>query len=236
MRFSCSLFNIIFGMILLMPHGGVASPQRSCTAPIAFYEKHHQIPTGLLHAMSKVESGRKATPQGDVMAWPWTINVGGKGYYFRNKEEAIRTVRLMQARGITSIDVGCLQVNLAHHPHAFKTLEEAFEPEQNVAYAAHFLKKLKNEHKTWAKAVAHYHSAHPIYHRPYQKRVFLAWAQDPQKKIAAPPYSPRRSHSSSRRQSRVLLATFEQREENPAPLAPTGTRKITRAMLLNCRY
>ena len=147
-----------------------------CDAHITLHEKAHKIPEGLLHAISKVESGRKDAA-GRIVAWPWTINAEGKGYYFPTKNAAIAAVQQMQLRGISSIDVGCMQVNLHHHPHAFKDLEDAFDPSRNVAYAARFLTGLKNEHASWHKAVAHYHSSNPVHHIPYQRNVMLAWKQ-----------------------------------------------------------
>src|SRR3990167_6735606 len=105
---------------------------RTCALYIRKYEKQHAIPTGLLHAISKAESGLKDV-KGRLVPWPWTINVRGQGYYFPTKQEAIAAVQAMQAKGIESIDVGCMQVNLYYHPKAFKTLEDAFEPSKNVA-------------------------------------------------------------------------------------------------------
>ncbi len=149
----------------------------NCAAHVAHYEKHHRIPAGLLHAISKVESGRRDNT-GRVVAWPWTVNAKGKGYYFPSKEAAIAAVRALQFKGIKSIDVGCMQVNLYHHPHAFKTLNDAFDVEKNVAYAASFLTSLKVEHASWSAAVSHYHSANPMYHIPYRKNVLAVWNRD----------------------------------------------------------
>lgn len=149
-----------------------------CATYITQHEKKHNIPEGLLHAISKVESGRK-DPKGGVMAWPWTVNAQGQGYYFPSKDAAIAAVREMQRKGISSIDVGCMQVNLHHHPKAFANLESAFDPAQNVAYAARFLTGLKKEHASWHKAVARYHSANPLHHIPYQKNVMQAWKKNP---------------------------------------------------------
>jgi len=144
---------------------------------VAQYEKKHGIPAGLLQAISRIESGRKDS-KGQIVAWPWTVNVQGKGHYFPTKEAAIVAVRKMQLQGIRSIDVGCMQINLHFHPDAFKNLNEAFEPSQNVAYGALFLAKLKKEHASWQAAVAHYHSANPAHHVIYQKNVLTAWNQD----------------------------------------------------------
>ena len=148
--------------------------QGNCPVYIEEYERKHRIPSGLLLAISKVESGRKDLT-GHIVSWPWTVNAEGQGFYFPTKEAAISAVRKMQQRGISSIDVGCMQVNLYHHPHAFKDLNEAFDPQMNVAYAARFLSKLKLSHASWHQAVAHYHSANPLYNIPYRKNVLNAW-------------------------------------------------------------
>jgi hypothetical protein len=61
---------------------------------------------------------------------------------FPTKAKAIAHVRELQARGVRNIDVGCMQINLRHHPNAFPDLETAFDPEMNTAYAAQFLNGL----------------------------------------------------------------------------------------------
>ena len=70
-----------------------------------------------------------------VHPWPWTINAEGQGLFYDTKAQAVAAVRALQARGVRSIDVGCMQVNLMHHPDAFPTLEQAFDPQTNAAYA-----------------------------------------------------------------------------------------------------
>jgi len=176
-----TLLWMTLAFLALMDNGyGVQLPVPSgnnCAIYISQYEKQHDIPNGLLHAISKVESGRK-DDTGRIVAWPWTVNAAGQGYYFPTKEAAIVAVQNMQAKGTQSIDVGCMQVNLYHHPHAFQSLNDAFDPLKNVAYAARFLKGLKNEHFSWATAVAYYHSTNPIHHVPYRKNVLNVWNHD----------------------------------------------------------
>ncbi len=149
----------------------------NCAVYVAQYEKHHGIPRALLQAISKVESGRKDTT-GHLVAWPWTVNAEGKGYHFPTKEAAITAVRNLQSKGIKSIDVGCMQINLYYHPYAFKSLNDAFDPAKNVEYAALFLTRLKSEHASWDKAVSRYHSANPVHHIPYRKNVIAVWLQE----------------------------------------------------------
>ncbi|HJO71542.1 MAG: hypothetical protein QF450_07035 [Rhodospirillales bacterium] len=61
-------------------------------------------------------------------------------------------MRRLSARGVRNIDVGCMQVNLLYHKDAFATLEEAFEPASNAAYAARFLKDLYATSGSWSAA------------------------------------------------------------------------------------
>jgi hypothetical protein len=136
-------------------------------------ENAHGIPVHLLRAVSHAESGRAIG--GSVNAWPWTINVEGKGYIFKTKQEAIKAVEKFQRMGAKSIDVGIMQINLRHHPHAFRNLEEAFDPQLNIAYGAKFLKQLFLQHKSWNLAVGHYHSATPKFHNAYKQRVLNGW-------------------------------------------------------------
>lgn len=80
-----------------------------------------------------------------------------------------------RARQARSIDVGCMQISLLHHPHAFNSLEEAFDPAVNTAYAARFLSSLRDTTGSWGAAVAAYHSADPARGGPYRDRVFATW-------------------------------------------------------------
>ena len=146
-----------------------------CAGLIAAAEKREKIPDHLLAAISHAESGRAHPETGEIIAWPWTINAGGAGYYFATKAEAIAKVKQLRAKGITSIDVGCMQVNLHFHPHAFDSLDEAFDPAANVAYAAAFLRDLREANRSWSRAVMMYHSATRKFAYPYRRRVYDLW-------------------------------------------------------------
>lgn len=148
-----------------------------CTSYLPRHERQYGIPNHLLAAIASTESGRYNKKIGLSLPWPWTINVEGKGYFFDTKEEAIAKVKELQARGYQSIDVGCMQVNLHHHPNAFASLDQAFEPAYNVAYAAAFLKQNFNDEGSWRKATADYHSRTPYFGEQYARLVFDAWGR-----------------------------------------------------------
>ena len=126
----------------------------------------------LLQTISAVESGRWDRLQNRYVAWPWTVNAEGKGYYFASKEEAIVAVKNFQKRGITSIDVGCMQINLKYHGEAFDSIEDALNPETNVRYSAKFLRNLYNKNGyDWKKAAKRYHSGNYAQGEIYSKRL-----------------------------------------------------------------
>ena len=151
------------------------SDDRVCQGAIQSAEQTYHLPLQLLSAISITESGRIVPQTGHIAAWPWTINVGGAGYFYDTKEQAVAAVKGYQAKGIQSIDVGCLQVNLSFHPTAFASLDQAFDPVTNVTYAAGFLTRLFAQSHSWAMAAAAYHSQTPGLSDGYIRRVVAAW-------------------------------------------------------------
>lgn len=133
--------------------------EEMCATATKNAEKTYGIKENLLQTIAIVESGRWDKTTNKRISWPWTVHANGKGYYFTTKEQAITAVKAMQKKGQTNIDVGCMQINLKYHGTAFNTLEEAFDPEKNVAYSAQFLQQLyKRTNQNWKKTAMYYHS------------------------------------------------------------------------------
>ncbi len=153
-----------------------ATPALLCRGAIAAAEAAVHIPDLFLSAIGRVESGRLLPVIGQVAPWPWTIDAEGQGHFYATKAEAIAAVQALQVRGVRSIDVGCLQVNLAQHPEAFGTLEEAFDPQANANFAARLLASLFTQTGSWPLAAAAYHSQTTALGAPYQQKVLAAWA------------------------------------------------------------
>ncbi len=183
-RLASAVFALL-GMVLwpftaaaqLMPGRGF-SEGHLCRAAITEAERGANLPRGLLQAIGRVESGRRDPETGQFAPWPWTINAEGEGKYFPTREAAIAHVRQLQARGVRIIDVGCMQVNLHHHPNAFASLEQAFDPLINARYAARFLSELNGGRADWRQAAGHYHSQTPERAGPYRAKVLAAWEQE----------------------------------------------------------
>ncbi|MBY0333452.1 MAG: transglycosylase SLT domain-containing protein, partial [Acetobacteraceae bacterium] len=179
--------SLIVALLLLAPGLAQASGQRPsapatvepgalCLPAVAAAERAENIPAGLLRSIALVESGRVDPVSGRAVPWPWTINAEGQGRYFETREAAIAETRALLAGGMRSIDVGCGQVNLLHHPAAFASLEAAFDPAANTAYAARFLRSLHGATGSWPFAAAAYHSQTPERGHAYALRVAAAWS------------------------------------------------------------
>jgi hypothetical protein len=167
---------VVFAALSLSP---AASKPRDtaelCERATARQESSRRIPRKLLYAISIAETGRWDKVRQENTAWPWTVTSGGKGRYFPTKQAAIRAARELKRQGRRNIDVGCMQINLKYHPKAFKSLDDAFDPAKNTAYAAKFLVKLRQDKRSWVQAVKHYHSATRALHNPYRAKVYKIW-------------------------------------------------------------
>jgi soluble lytic murein transglycosylase-like protein len=149
-----------------------------CRQAVAAAERAHGIPAHLLSAIARVESGRRDQATGTFNPWPWTINMDGEGSFYESREQAVSAARTMRPHVAVSIDVGCMQISLVHHPDAFASLSQAFDPAANADYAARFLLQLYETAGSWPRAVALYHSATPELGQDYQRKVYAAWPEE----------------------------------------------------------
>jgi hypothetical protein len=157
------------------PIQAIAGPGETCRQQAAAAERSAGVPAGLLLAVGKRESGRSDAQTGETLPWPWAVNREGEGHIFASLAEAVAYVAAAQRDGSRSIDVGCFQINLKNHPDAFMSLEDAFDPAINAAYAARFLSDLESRTGSWEAAVANYHSATPWFGEPYRDAVLAIW-------------------------------------------------------------
>lgn len=187
MRVSCALRAIV-GLALLAAVGSAraetpaaaaaiddAAKPGPCEPAIAVAERVRGIPFHLLRAIAMVESGRYSKTHNGHIAWPWTVMAEGRGRYLPSKQAAISEVKALRERGVSNIDVGCMQVNLHYHGHNFSSLEEAFDPVHNVAYATTFLMDLRTKRNSWVRAVKEYHSTDRQRQKIYQDKVMASW-------------------------------------------------------------
>src|SRR5215472_6984180 len=98
--------RVALALLLAGPAAGVAAEPRwpaenaDCAAAIAAAALSGGIPTGLLAAIGRVESGRMDPASGGARSWPWTINAEGAGRFFATKPEAVAAATALRARGV----------------------------------------------------------------------------------------------------------------------------------------
>ena len=190
-----------------------------CRQAIAAAERAHGIPAHLLAAIARVESGRKDPVSGTFNPWPWTINFDGQGSFYDNKTQAVAAAVSMHPHVVRSIDVGCMQISLTHHPNAFLTMDQAFDPIANTEYGAQFLARLFQKTGSWPKAVELYHSATPDLGQDYRLRVYAAWPQEQNLANASQPIPLAGGWASSVNRA-LLTAPLRQGNPHIIPLAP----------------
>lgn len=165
------------------------APDQLCRRAIEAAERAHGIPTHLLAAIARVESGRRDPVTGTFNPWPWTINKDGQGSFYEAKSQAVAAAESMRPTVSRSIDIGCMQISLVHHPNAFASMEQAFDPASNADYGARFLLQLFDKTASWPKAVGLYHSGTPELANDYQAKVYASLPQE--EKVASLPLTPR---------------------------------------------
>ncbi len=152
---------IVAGGVAMWLAGTAQGQDVGCPEALTAAAARHGIPTELMLAVGRVESGLS----------PYAINAAGTTHFAADAASAIAFVEAQREAGTRSIDVGCGQVNLAWHPEAFDDLASAFDPETNADYAAAFLAELHGRTGTWRQATARYHSATPALQDVYLARV-----------------------------------------------------------------
>ncbi|WP_340151125.1 transglycosylase SLT domain-containing protein [uncultured Sneathiella sp.] len=188
-----------------------------CTKAVTAAELEYKLPKRLLTAISLTESGHWHKEKQEMIAWPWTVYAEGRGRYLPNKAAAIKEVKMLKEKGVTNIDVGCMQVNLHYHPEAFDDLESALDPTQNTLYAAQLLKSLREESRSWNLAVAHYHSRNSKFNVPYRQKVLKIWQKERRKDTEVRMSAAREAYKLKREQMAERIKEASQRrftEEN----------------------
>lgn len=179
MRYWVIFFSLLAYMSTTKSVNATSNDHLLCARYFAHFEEKYVLPKNILTALGMQESGKWHAKSKKRTSWPWAFNVGGKGYYFNSKEEALLNVRKLKRRNIKSYDVGCMQINMKYHPKAFRNISEAFNPKHNVEYAAKFLRDLYKQKGSWRDAIASYHSGQRGLKtrrgREYTRKIIKIW-------------------------------------------------------------
>lgn len=140
-----------------------------CERSIRKAEIRYGLPPYLLHAIALTESGRGGRPT------PTAMNIQGRAYFATGTRDMEAVVARFGVR--SSIDVGCMQVNLKYHAGRFRDWRSLLIPEYNAEYAALYLTELRKRYGTWNGAVGAYHNKTPWRAANYACLVSRKWSQ-----------------------------------------------------------
>lgn len=204
------------------PASAATNPEAVCDAVSKIAAREAGLPPSMLRALTRTETGRARA--GRLTPWPWTVNMEGAGHWFDDREKALAFARKHHARGATSFDVGCFQINYRWHNKAFGSVEAMFDPLENARYAAKYLLELKAESGSWKTAIGHYHSRTPSRAQEYVARYSrikakLKPADEAEFQIARNPVAP---VAPAPIPTAVPGSVNERRPSTAAPAAPGG--------------
>lgn len=101
-------------------------------------------------------------------AWPWTLNVAGRGFFFRTLTHT-KAIRFFINDGRCDFDVGLMQVNYCWHER-FRSAWDALASATNIHAAENILNENYRLTHSAVKAVAYYRSTNPAPGREYLAR------------------------------------------------------------------
>lgn len=120
-----------------------------------------EVPAVLLEAICQVESNLE----------PHAINMGGKAYFFKNRELAAKFLVSQIELGKTNIDVGCMQINWRWHGRHLQDPDLLLDERACLYYGATLLKVLAKQKGGWVQAMMYYHSSNPKAQAKYLEKV-----------------------------------------------------------------
>ena len=115
----------------------------------------NKIPSWVLKSVCTHES--QSFFKGKRQAWPWTLNIDGKGIWFKSENAAVTYAELSLQNGSRNIDIGLCQISWRWHGHRFNSIRQLINPLNNLLYAAEILANSKGE-QSWNHAIGAYHS------------------------------------------------------------------------------
>ncbi len=162
------LLNALWGQVAL---AGETVPAGYVSAARA-----HGVPADIFYAVALTESGKIVDGFRTRRPWPWTLNVGGKGYFYASREDAHRALQGFLAQGKRSIDIGLMQVNWRWHRDKLGDPWQALDPDHNLQVGARILASCYREGRDRWDAVGCYHAPNnPSTARRYRKYVAVHW-------------------------------------------------------------
>jgi soluble lytic murein transglycosylase-like protein len=122
--------------------------------------RRYQVPKALAIAIAQQESSM----------YPWTVNVAGKDFRPRSREEALAIIKHARELGL-SHDIGLMQINSQWLAKLRLSPETVLEPQNNITLGVWILAQEIRRHGLNWRAIGAYHSPDPARARRYAASV-----------------------------------------------------------------
>ena len=155
---SCIHAGAVAALVLSLLYGPAALAGGSVPSGYVSAARAHGIPADVFYAVALTESGKIVDRYRTHRPWPWTLNVGGKGYFYATRDEAHRALKRFLAEGKRSIDIGLMQVNWRWHRDKLGDPWQALDPDHNLQVGARILASCYRERGERWDAVGCYHA------------------------------------------------------------------------------
>lgn len=203
----------------VMAPSSASAQTADCASLIAHTESTRNIPRGLLMAIAVTESALNGRPN------PYAMNIAGRSYFANGYQDMANVISANWSRGVQSIDVGCMQVNLKYHGMKFPRMTDLLDPNTNVQYGASYLISLATQAGSWKDAVMSYHNKkNPSRRAWYGCKVWNNYLR-----IAAAPSgylncgrAPGGSSTASRENTRPIMLAGYNGPSTGSPLSPAS--------------
>ncbi|VXC23526.1 Lytic transglycosylase [Pseudomonas sp. 8Z] len=137
----------------------VATVAQAVEIPPPAYQliaRSNGVPSEVLYSVALQESGTRI--RGQIVPWPWTLNVAGTGYRFATRDEAcVALMTALVTAGANRVDVGLGQTNIGANGHRYAYPCEGLDPYKNLTVTAQILAEQKARGGDWVIAAGHYH-------------------------------------------------------------------------------
>jgi hypothetical protein len=140
-------------LLTLLANGAIAQEPPTAYQAAA---RQARIPAVVLFAVALQESGMRR--HGQLIPWPWTLNVAGSPYRFHTRRQACAALdAALKSWPRTRVDVGLGQINVGYHGHRVKQPCDLLDPYRNLEISATILREHHRAGDDWLIAVGRYH-------------------------------------------------------------------------------
>jgi soluble lytic murein transglycosylase-like protein len=169
--FQKSILNFIIFLVCFYPAILNSEPFNFNDTPWNSVGQEYGIDPHLLYSIALIES-MSLWSDGKVRPWRWALNVDGKPYYPKTREEALNII-LKNISSASNIDVGAMQVSIRYHKDKIQCPLDLLDIENNIRVGAQILRIAMDSTDDPIIGIGRYHSWSNSKAKEYGRKVFL---------------------------------------------------------------